>query len=227
MILGEEEKSKYKIEYIGEKFYKDLKAYKIIVIGIFGVGKTTTIHKLMGKEIDKEYSPTMSVDIKNIQVKVNDKIIQLNIWDCCGNDKFALNTPNLFRNVSIGIIIFAVNNKKSFEDLEKWYNMLKKHSEGSIIFLIGNKIDLEKEREVEIKDIEVFKNKYVVDIKIFMETSALYGENMDKLLDNIAITIYEKDKTEENQLENALKKTVTLVKEDFAKKDKKKKKKCC
>jgi len=31
----------------------------------------------MSKDIEKEYEPTMSMDIKNLQIKVNDKIIQI------------------------------------------------------------------------------------------------------------------------------------------------------
>jgi len=219
------EESKYKIEFLGEKFSRENKFYKVIILGRFGVGKTTIIGKLMNKEIDKEYAPTLSIDTKNIQIKVNDKIIQIQIWDCCGNDEFALNTPNLFKNASIAILVYAMNDKKSYNALENWYNMLKQYSIDSIIFLIGNKSDLEKEREIIIEDVEDFKNKYD-DIKIFFETSALNGSNIDKLLENIAITIYEKDKTEENQLDNALKKTITISKEDLTKKKGKKKKFC-
>ena len=99
MIYGEEiDKSKYKIEYLGEKFSKEFKFYKVIIIGKYGVGKTTIISKLMNKEIENEYAPTMSIDIKNLQMKVNDKIIQIQIWDCCGNDKYAQSMPNLFKN---------------------------------------------------------------------------------------------------------------------------------
>ena len=155
-----ENNSKYKVEYIGEKFSKDLISYKIIFIGRYGVGKTSIIHKLMNKKFDKEYEPTMSIDIKNIQVKINDKIIQINIWDSCGNDKFALNTPNLFKNVSIAIMVYAINDIKSYEELKIWYNMVKEYSLDSIIFLIGNKNDLEKERIVKIEDAEEFRNKY-------------------------------------------------------------------
>ena len=221
-----EDKSNYKVEYVGEKFTKDLKSNKVIVIGRYGVGKTTIINTIMKKASDGEYAPTMTVDMKNIQIKVNEEIMQINIWDCCGNDKFALSTPNLFKNVSIAILVYAINDEKSYGDLEKWYNMLKEYSNEIIIFLIGNKNDLEKEREVALEKGEEFKNKYD-DIKIFLETSALYGNNMNKLLENIVISIYEKDKNEKNKEDNALKKTETLVKEDFTKKGEKKKKKCC
>jgi len=222
-----EDNSKYKVEYLGEKFSKDLASYKLIVIGRYGVGKQTIIRKLMQKEFDIEYAPTMNIDIKNIQVKVNDTIIQINIWDSCGNDKFALNTPNLFKNASIALLIYAINDKESFNVLEQWYNMLKENSNDCIIFLIGNKINFEeKEREVTIEEAEKFKNKYD-DIKMFFEVSALKCMNIDNLLDNIAISIYEKNKKLENEEDNTVRKTISLVKEDFSKKGKKNKKKLC
>jgi len=222
-----EDNSKNKIEYLGEKFSKDLLSYKVIIIGRYGVGKTTIIHKLMDKDCDGEYAPTKTIDVKNIQFKVNDTIIQLNIWDCCGNDKYALNTPNLFKNASIAILVYAINDKeKSFMELKNWYNMLKENSEGSMIFLIGNKNDLDKEREVKIEEAEIYKDNYE-DIKIFFETSALNGNNIDKLLENIAISIYEKNENDKNDVDISTRKTIALDKEDFKKKGKKKKKRCC
>ena len=220
--------SKYKIEYSGEKYKKDLTTYKVIVIGFYGVGKTSIINRLMEKDFDKEYEPTMSIDIKNIQAKVNDKIIQISIWDCCGNDKFAQNMPNLFKNTSIALLVYAINDKeKTFKDLKNWYNILLEYSFNSIKFLIGNKSDLEKEREVAIEDVEEFKNNYD-DIKIFLETSALNGNNMDKLLDYIVISLYEKETIEEKKVDEAMKPgRITLNKEDFKKNKEQKKKKCC
>ena len=97
MYEKEEDKSKYKIEYLGAKFSTDLK------IGRYGVGKASNIHKLMSKDVKKEYEPTMSMDIKNLQFKVNDKIIQIQMWDSCGSDKFPQSTPNLFKNAFIAI----------------------------------------------------------------------------------------------------------------------------
>ena len=160
MIYEDEiDRSKYKIEYNGEKYSKEFKTYKVIVLGRYGVGKTTIINRLMEKEIDGEYEPTQSIDIKNIQAKVNDKIMQISIWDCCGNEKFAQITPNLFKDTYITLLIYAINDKeKSFNELNSWCNILKDNSFENMIFLIGNKSDLEKEREVTIEEGENFKN---------------------------------------------------------------------
>ena len=221
-MINEEEKneSKYKFEYLGEKLSKDLLAYKVIILGLYGVGKTSIINKLMKKNPDKEYAPTISVDIKYFQVKINDIIIQIQFWDCCGNDEFALNTPNLFKNASIAILVYAINDKdKSFNNLQNWHNMLLNNSYDHTIILIGNKNDLEKEREVTKEEAENFKNKYD-DIKVFLEVSSKTGNNIDKLLENIAISIYEKIENDEKNLENA--KTILLSKENHRIKKKKK-----
>ena len=229
-MINDKEKNegKYKVEYLGEKFSRDLQTNKVIILGLYGVGKTTIIFRLMEKKIDGEYAPTISADIKSFQVKVNDKIIQIQIWDTCGNDEFAQNTPNLFKNTSVAILVYAINNKKSFEDIGKWYNILNNYSYDHIVFLIGNKSDLEKERKVTIEEGEKSRNNYD-NIKMVFETSAKSGENIDKLLENIAISIYEKNEKEEKELENALKdnrsnrtiKSVRLNKENHKKRRKK------
>ena len=226
-MIYEEEDKDIKVEFIGEKLSKDLKAYKVIILGWYGVGKTSIINKLINGEVDIEYEPTMSLDVKNFQIKVNDKIIQINFWDCCGNDKYAQGIPNLFKNTSIAILVYAINDKNnSFQDLENWYNMIAEYSLDTSIVLIGNKNDLEKEREVSIEEAEQFRNKYD-NIKIFLETSALSGKNIDKLLEKIGILIYKKNKNDENKLDKVMKGRITLNKEDYTKKGKKKKKKFC
>ena len=225
---------KYKFEFLGEKFSNNFITYKVIIIGSFGVGKTSIINKLGNKEFDKEYYPTISADIKNFQVKVNNKILQIQIWDTCGNEKFVENTPNLFKNAFIALLVYAIDDINSYNDLEKWSNILKRYTFDNIIFLIGNKVDLDKERKVSKEEGERFKNNYD-NIKIFFETSAENGINIQRLFEQIGFSIYEKNEIEEKKLEKEINRkssrTYSLVKEDFTKnreKEKdKEKSKCC
>jgi small GTP-binding protein len=223
----EEDNSKYKVEFLGEKNCKEYITYKVIILGMFNVGKTTIIGKLM-KLPDQIYEPTLSLDIKNIQIKVNDKIIQIQFWDTCGNDEFAGSTPNLFKNASLAILVFAINDHKSFDNLRSWYNLVKEHSFDNTLFLIGNKNDLKKEREVTMEEVENFKKSYD-NIKMFFETSAKSGENIDKLFENIGISLYKKLLLDEKNMEEVLTQRIALKKEDLSKNktNKKKLKKCC
>ena len=224
-----ENNNNYKVEFLGENFSKEYKTYKVIILGLCGVGKTTIIGKIM-KKPSNIYETTISLDIQNIQIKVNEKIIQIQFWDPCGNDELAGSIPNLFKNTSLSILVFAIDNHKSFENLISWKNLVKENSYDSTLFLIGNKSDLEEEREVKIEEVENFKKSYD-DIKMFFETSATKGENIDKLFENISISLYEKLIFEEKNMEDILEKRIILEKEDFSKKksnnNKKKKFKIC
>ena len=219
--IKEEDESKYKVELLNEDISKELKTYKVIIVGRYGVGKTRIIHRLMkDNDDDKEYSPTISVDTKTFKVKVNDKIIQIQIWDTCGNDEFAQSTPNMFKNASISIIVYAINDQKSFNNIEIWYNLIIKNSFESLIFLIGNKSDLEEERKITIEEGEKRKEYYEGNIKVFFETSAKNDDNIDKLLKKISILLAKKNESDE-KINN-----IKLEKEELQKK-KNKKKMCC
>ena len=227
----EENGKKYMIQYFkGEKLEKNIPTKKIIILGLTGVGKTSISQRLMKKEF-KQCSPTISLDLAGYKLKVNDKIIQFQLWDSCGNDQFAAQTPNLFKNTFIGILVYEIDKKESFQHIEKWFNLLKKYSHVSFVYLIGNKADLEENRQVQAFKGENLKKDY--NFNIFMESSAKSGLNIDNLLNRIAIDVYESTIIEEENEEEIEKNNgrISLEKEDF-KEDKinerkKKKKECC
>jgi len=229
MINEEEEEednnSKYIIEFLGEKYSKEFNIYKIIFLGSYGVGKTSIINKFREKYFDNEYEPTLSIEMKMIQVEVNNKIMQIQFWDSCGNEEFAKSVPNLFKNALLAILVYDINNKKSFKNLENWLNILKEKSFDNNIFLIGNKSDLINEREVQIEEGEKFKNNYN-NIKKFFEVSTKDGVNINQLFEEIVISVYKKNENDEKIIDNEAKGTVLLSKRDLKKK-RKKKENCC
>ena len=52
------------------------------------------------------------------------------------------------RNINLAIIVYSIENKKSFEYIDTLYKEIKNH-ESSLqdIILVGNKTDLEEKRE--------------------------------------------------------------------------------
>ena len=226
----EENGKKYTIQYFkGGKLERDVPTKKVIIVGLNGVGKSTISFRLITEEF-KQCSPTISLDLAGYRLKVNDKIIQIQLWDSCGNDEFAANTPNLFKNTFIGILVYEIDKNESFVKIGEWFNLLKKYSHVKFIYLIGNKADL-KNRQVETIEGEQLKKEN--NFKLFMETSALSGLNINNLLNKIAIDVYEDIKIEEEKEEEIEKNNgrINLEKEDLGedKRLKKKKghKKCC
>ena len=208
-IEEENNQTQYKIEYLGkvDTNEKNIKTHKVIILGLSGVGKTTICFQIVSNKF-KQTSPTISLDLAHYQVKVNDKIIQIQLWDTCGNDEFAMRTPNLFNNTFLAILVYAINDRQSFEDICNWRNIVKEKCPGCILYLIGNKNDLENERKVEILEGEKMMNNY--DFKYFIETSAKTGLNIKKQIDGKNISLEKEDLKDGNN--------------DFKRK---KKKNCC
>ena len=105
----------------------------------------------------------------------------MQIWDTCDQQKYKSLISNFYRNYSLVIIIYSIDNKESFEHAENWLTDLKSHANPDIrIFLVGNKSDLEEERKVTSEEGLKFKNNHGWDL--FMETSNKTGYNARNVL---------------------------------------------
>ena len=138
---------KYKTQIIRDiKAKTDLFA-KVEVVGDLKVGKTSIIRRLIKNEYLEEYKATVGYEFNPYLIKVNNTIIKLQIWDMCGNDNYRSVLLNLYRNASLGILVYSVCSRESFNNLDNWISQLKKYAlPNSKIILIGNQCDDEKKR---------------------------------------------------------------------------------
>ena len=114
----------------------------------------------------------------------------MQVWDTCGQEAYQSLITNFYHNSSLAILVYAINNKKSFFNLDNWLKELKKESNPDIkTILIGNKVDLESEREVSYEEAEKYAKDY--NFLNFFETSAKTGFNAQKVFINIAVLLYE------------------------------------
>ena len=184
---------KYKYELLPEDYLDFDLAYKLIVIGDPGVGKSCLTNNAVKNVFDAAYNATINFGFFTFNVRMNEKVIKLQIWDTCGQEAYRSLITNLYRNTSLAIMVYAINVKESLENVEVWLRDLRTHSNPDTkVFLIGNKIDLEKEREVTKEQGEKFyrDNK----LNLFMEASAKTGFNTKniflKLLKYYMMSIY-------------------------------------
>jgi small GTP-binding protein len=195
--------NKYKIiEYNNDDDEENMKEdeliYKVILIGDQNVGKTSIIQKLVTKYFNKKYNSTIGFDIFYYRVKINDKIIKLNIWDTCGMKDFFSCTKNIFTDVALAIIAYSIDSRESFEHLEGWINTLKANSSPNVLkFIVGNKCDLEDGREVQKDEGEKLKNDN--NYNFFIETSAKDDKFVTELFDNAIVQLYELNKLMEQK----------------------------
>jgi Ras-related protein Rab-1A len=181
----------YKIEILEEQHKQYDLNFKIIVIGNVGVGKSCLSLKATKGIFTEEYTSTVGFEFYCFNVKIDGKVVKLQIWDTCGQEAYRSLIKNFYRNASLAIIVYSVEDMKSFNDINIWLKQVKSYGIPSCkIFLIGNKIDTDN-REVTLEQGLKCKNDFFFDC--FMETSAKEGINTKELFVNCASILYEEN----------------------------------
>ena len=176
-------------EILPDNFSQYDLSFKLIVIGDSGVGKSCLTTRATKDYFEDFYSPTVGFEFFTFNLKLKDKVIKLQIWDTCGQEVYRSLISSFYRNSSLAIMVYAIDNEDSYKHLEIWLNEIKTHSNPDVkIFLIGNKIDLEDNRKIETSQGENFKNEN--KIELFMESSAKTGFNAQNIFVQAAKILY-------------------------------------
>ncbi len=125
---------------------------KLTILGQWGVGKTSMVNTLVGKDFPNMYIPTIGSNIARKEYKLKDNHIRLNIWDIGGQRSFNPLNPVFFSNLDSALLLFDLNNpKESLQEInDTYFKNLTKYSPDCITYLIGNKSDLVKPEDSEI-----------------------------------------------------------------------------
>jgi len=182
------------------------RAYKIVLIGDPEVGKTSIRRKYMGKSFRADYLKTLGADFAAQKVVVEGESVLLTIWDLAGQSIFHGMRSSFYHGCKCALVVFDVTNPKSLENCYKWAKEASNYSKNTLknIYLIGNKIDLEDDRLVQPEDIETaaqqFRESLSFPVELY-ETSALTGENIVELFENMSRRLIIGDDKKEEQME--------------------------
>ncbi|XP_019335285.1 ras-related protein Rab-28 isoform X2 [Alligator mississippiensis] len=126
---------------------------KLVLLGDGTSGKTSLATRFAQEAFGKQYKQTVGLDffLKRITLPGNVNVT-LQLWDIGGQtiggkmlDKYIYGAQGI-------LLVYDITNYQSFENLEDWYNVVKKVNEESetqpLVALVGNKIDLEHMRTV-------------------------------------------------------------------------------
>ncbi|GMH85069.1 hypothetical protein TL16_g10113 [Triparma laevis f. inornata] len=79
---------------------------------------------------------------------------QLSVWDTAGQERFHALGPIYYRDADGALLVYDITDSESFTKVRKWVKELRKIVGGDInIVIAGNKIDLERNRQVEEKEV--------------------------------------------------------------------------
>ena len=138
---------------------------KIVVLGNFGVGKSSIIRKFVNDVFTSDYKVTIGVHILKKLVKLsNNTGVSLIIWDMEGTDNIVLINKAYLLGTHSFIYVYDVTRPLTFKSIDENIEILKKTFPSSLIKIVGNKVDLlshsEKENHQELFKVENEQEMY-------------------------------------------------------------------
>ena len=175
---------------------------KVILLGDAGVGKTSLIARYVDDIFRAEYTQTVGANflIKEVNLKKivdimkreNSKIsseissFMLFYWDIGGQKDKLFVTEYYFLQAVGAMVVFNVDNRESFNNLDFWISKMKELSGDIPFIIIGNKIDLQDKRVVHTEEIEKKAKDFGV---LYFETSAKLNESVDAAFEDLSFQI--------------------------------------
>ncbi|MDG2435822.1 MAG: GTP-binding protein [Polaribacter sp.] len=147
-------------------------AKKVLLVGNFGVGKTSLIRRYVLNEFSEDYISTIGARVSTKIVKVNNQEIKFLIWDVAGvndNDKVP---KAYFLGSSAAMYVFDLSRLETYSNIKNQVETVKQLSGLKNITVVGNKKDLLASGEIE-------KIKKTISISIDLITSAKDDENVE------------------------------------------------
>eukprot|EP01010_Urceolus_cornutus_P000627 NODE_1144_length_1083_cov_166.120890_g874_i0.p1 GENE.NODE_1144_length_1083_cov_166.120890_g874_i0~~NODE_1144_length_1083_cov_166.120890_g874_i0.p1 ORF type:complete len:232 (-),score=82.71 NODE_1144_length_1083_cov_166.120890_g874_i0:386-1024(-) len=163
--------------------------FKYIIIGDMGCGKSCLLHQFTDHQFLADSPHTIGVEFGTRVVEIAGKLMKLQIWDTAGQERFRSVTRSYYRNAAGAILVYDTTRRSTYTNLASWLTDARSlTSPHTVMMLVGNKVDLEEEREVSHEEAAAFAKEYGLH---FVETSAKTGENVESAFLDTAKHIFD------------------------------------
>lgn len=181
-------------------------AFKIVIIGAPGVGKTCLFNRYCFNSFNMNTDMTIGINFHSTYLRVkfkdgieNETFVANSIFDFGGQARFKPLIPKFIDGASGALMLFDSINFSSFQQLDFWYDNLIETAKKSIPkFLIGSKSDLlDKTPKAEIVNEDLIK-EYIKEKQLdgFFRISALENYNILEVFKDLTNLMLKRHKIE-------------------------------
>ncbi len=125
--------------------------FKVVLLGEGRVGKTSILLRYTKGEYNDRQVSTLQASYLDKEVSLGEgSIAKLSVWDTAGQERFHALGPIYYRDADGALLVYDITDAESFQKVKQWVKELRKIVGNEITLAIaGNKIDLEKNRNVQ------------------------------------------------------------------------------
>ena len=127
---------------------------KVIILGDTSVGKSSIIQRYFEDSFDEYLPNTIGASYQTDEIKSDDgkKLLKLNVWDTCGQERFMSIATVYYRDANIILLVIDCTNPESLNVADRYFTEIQNHSNNDpIIILVVNKVDLLNDVPGELK----------------------------------------------------------------------------
>jgi len=159
---------------MGSKF---LREYKLVVVGGGSVGKSCLTIQLIQSHFVDEYDPTIE-DSYRKQCVIDDDVALLDVLDTAGQEEYSAMREQYMRTGEGFLLVYSITARQSFEEIMTFQQQILRVKDKDYfpVIVVGNKCDLEAERQVSKQEGEALARQFGCK---FIETSAKSRINVE------------------------------------------------
>ncbi|KAG8005659.1 Ras-related protein Rab-19 [Nibea albiflora] len=179
--------------------------FKIILIGDSNVGKTCVVQNFKSGFFSEKQQNTIGVDFSVRTMDIEGKKVKMQVWDTAGQERFRTITQSYYRSAHGAIIAYDITRRPTFDSVAHWIKEVELYGATNVVLvLIGNKCDLEQERQVLFEEACILAKE--TGVLAALETSAKVSQNVEEafmmmareLLARNGLNVQQEDKDSDN-----------------------------
>lgn len=154
-------------------------SFKIVLVGHFGVGKSSLIRRFVKDEFTSDYKVTIGVHILKKELEINDLKVTFVIWDIEGKEDLKKVRSSYLLGTTGFIYVVDPTRSTTYENIKEEVDFCKTNFPKAKLVTVVNKVDLIDPEEFE----------KTIDFKIDYFTSAKNNQNVLTVFNHLGVEI--------------------------------------
>jgi small GTP-binding protein len=178
-----------------EKIKKEIKKYKIILLGEYGSGKSSLINRYVNNKFNSFGQASIGPEEQSKNIEIDNTLtVELSINDFTEDKQMKKPVKTFYKDAHGVLVVFDLTNEQSFKELKSCMEEINSNApEDIVICILGNKSDLTADRKVKFEDAKEFAGDH-----LYYEVSAKNGNNVSLAFEQLAYGILDKQKEQES-----------------------------